>query len=173
MGVTPDPTAAGRPAPGLTGPGQTAPAVGRTSPAIRVAALSFAADVGFGIAMPIALAHRARTGELPMTPWGFRAFAGGPFDRLDPGAFAALGWVLVGVSAAEAVAGVWLWRGERRGGLLGLALTPPMAALAGGYLLPLLLLQIPVRVALVAVGWRGLRRRGGPPAAALVGPSRD
>lgn len=42
---------------------------------MRVAALLFIADVGFGIAMPITLAHLARTGELPMSPFGFRALA--------------------------------------------------------------------------------------------------
>ena len=121
--------------------------------------MSFAGDAAFGIAMPLALAHRARTGELPMTPWGFRAFGGGPFDRLDPAAFAALGWVLVGVCAAETVAGTWLWRGKRRGAVLGLAMSAPALALGTGYLLPLLLLQIPMRVALVASSWRGLAER--------------
>jgi hypothetical protein len=132
----------------------------RPSLAVRIAALSFIGDAAFGVAMPLALARRARTGQLPMTPWGFRAFEGGPFDRLDPATFAALGWVLVGVCAADAIAGVWLWRGERRGALLGLAMTPPALALGTGYLLPLLLIPIPIRVAIVAASWRRLRGQG-------------
>jgi hypothetical protein len=139
--------------------GVKGPARPRPSPAIRLAALSFVGDAGFGIAMPLALAYRARTGQLPMTPWGFRAFEGGPFDRLDPATFAALGWVLVGVCAADALAGVWLWRGERRGARLGLAMTPPALALATGYPLPLLLIPIPIRVAIVVAAWRGLHAR--------------
>ncbi|MBA2756006.1 MAG: hypothetical protein H0U37_01000 [Chloroflexi bacterium] len=120
----------------------------------------FVGDAGFGIAMPLALAYRARTGRLPMTPWGFRAFEGGPFDRLDPAAFAVLGAALVGVCAADAVAGRWLWRGERRGAVLGLAMTPPAVALGAGYLLPLLLISVPIRLAMVAAAWRGLGVRG-------------
>jgi hypothetical protein len=131
----------------------------RPSPAVRIAALSFLGDIGFGIAMPLALAYRARTGRLPMTPWGFRAFEGGPFDRLDPATFATLGWALVGVCAADAVAGIWLWRGERRGAVLALATTPPALALGTGYLLPLMLIQIPIRIAIVAAAWRRLGER--------------
>jgi hypothetical protein len=139
--------------------GVTTPAGSRPSPAVRLVALSFIGDLGFGVAMPLALAHRARTGHLPMTPWGFRAFEGGPFDRLDPTAFASLGWALVGVCAANAVAGTWLWRHERRGAVLGLAMTPPTLALGTGYLLPLMLIQIPIRAAIVAAAWRGLDTR--------------
>jgi hypothetical protein len=124
--------------------------------AVRIAAASLIGDAAFGIAMPLALAHRARTGELPMTPWGFRAFAGGTFDRLDPAAFAALGWVLVGVCAGEALAGRWLWRGERRGAVLAVTMTPPALALGTGYMLPLLLLPIPIRVAVIVRAWRVL-----------------
>lgn len=129
----------------------------RPSPAVRIAALSFIGDAGFGIAMPLSLAHRARTGRLPMTPWGFRAFEGGPFDRLDPTMFAALGWTLVGVCTADVVAGIWLWRGERRGALLGVAMTPPALILASGYLLPLMLIPAPIRAGILIAGWRTLR----------------
>ena len=132
---------------------------GRPPRVVRIAAASLIGDAAFGIAMPLALAHRARTGELPMTPWGFRAFAGGPFDRLDPATFAALGWALVGVCAADAVAGVWLWRGQRRGAALGFAMSMPALALGRGYLLPLLLIPIPVRVAIMAASWRRLGHR--------------
>ncbi len=125
--------------------------------AVRIAAASFIADAGFGIAMPLSLAYRARNGQLPMTPWGFRAFAGGPFDRLDPAAFVALGWMLVGVCAADAVAGTWLWRGERRGAVLGLAMTPPALVLASGYLLPLMLIPAPIRAAILLSSWRSFR----------------
>jgi hypothetical protein len=135
----------------------TAPEAVQTSPWIRLAAASFVLDAAFGVAMPIALAHRARTGQLPMTPWGFRAFEGGPFDRLDPTMFALAGWTLVGVTAADAVAGLWLWRGERRGAVLGMAMTPLALTLGTGFLLPLLLIPIPLRLALVVAAWRHLR----------------
>jgi hypothetical protein len=123
---------------------------------VRIAALLFIADVGFGIAMPITLAHLARTGELPMSPFGFRSFSG-PFESLGRDAFTGLGWALVAVCALDVLAGIWLWQGKRRGARLGLATTPLALALGIGFALPFLLLLAPIRAALVVAGWRSLR----------------
>jgi hypothetical protein len=128
----------------------------RPSLEMKVAALLFIADAGFGVAMPITLAHLARTGELPMSPFGFRAFSG-PFEQLGRDAFTALGWTLVAVCALDVLAGVWLWQGERRGARLGLATTPFALALGVGFALPFLLLLVPIRAGLVLAGWRALR----------------
>jgi hypothetical protein len=106
--------------------------------------------------MPIALAHLSRRGELPQTPWGFRAFAG-PFERLGRRRFTLLGAALMGVSVLEAVAGMWLAQGRRRGALLGLALTPIAGVLGAGFALPLWLAPIPVRTAILLRTWRRLR----------------
>ena len=122
----------------------------------RIAGLLFIGDAGFGLTMPFALAHLARTGELPMTPFGFRAFAG-PFERLGPGPFTALGVALVGVCALEVLAGIWLWRGQRRGALLGLATTPAALVLGSGFALPFLLIPAPIRAGLAAAERRRLR----------------
>lgn len=126
------------------------------STAIRIAALSFMLDAGFGVTTPLVLSHLARHGELPMTPWGFRALSG-PFERLGPERFTGLGWALVGVCALDVVAGLWLWHGERRGATLGLAMTPFALALAGGFALPFLAAPAPIRAALVLAGRRSLR----------------
>ncbi len=112
--------------------------------------------LGFGGSMPIALAHLARRGELPMTPWGFRAFAG-PFERLGRRRFALLGAALIGVSVLQGVAGLWLVQGRRRGGVLGLALTPLATILGLGFALPLWLAPIPVRTAIILRTLRRLR----------------
>jgi hypothetical protein len=58
---------------------------------------------------------------------------------------------------AAAVAGAWLWRGERRGAVLGLAVTPPVLVLASGYLLPLMLIPAPIRAVILVSSWRSLR----------------
>ena len=112
--------------------------------------------LGFGAGTVITLAYLARDGELPMTPWGFRSLSG-PFERLGPGPFIALGWALVGVCVMDSVAGIWLWQGRRRGGLLGLATTPLAFVLGVGFALPFLLVGVPIRVALVLAGRRSLR----------------
>ena len=62
------------------------PTVQRPSTAIRVAGLSFMLGAWFGVAIPVVLSHLARHGELPMTPWGFRALAS-PFEQLGPEGF--------------------------------------------------------------------------------------
>jgi hypothetical protein len=122
----------------------------------RAAALAYLAPaVGFGLATPVVLAHLARHDELPMTPLGFRALSG-PFEGLGRGGFTALGWALVGCCTLDAIAGVWLWRGRRLGAQLGLATTPLTMALGLGFMLPFLLMALPIRVALTAAAWRRL-----------------
>lgn len=129
----------------------------RPSPAIRgAAALYILLGVGFGIGAALTLWSFAREGELPMTPFGFRSLSG-PFEQLGPGPFAALGWTLVGVCSIDTLAGLWLWRGRRRGATVGLATTPFALALGAGFALPFLLAGIPIRVALVLAGRRSLR----------------
>ena len=123
----------------------------------RVAAALFLADVPFAVLMPVALAHLRRTGELPMTPFGFRAFSG-PFERLGHQPFMALGVGLMAVAAVDAVAAVGLWRGERSGADLGLAVTPAATALGLGFALPFLLVPIPIRAALALAARRRLGR---------------
>jgi hypothetical protein len=114
----------------------------------RVAAVMFAGDAAFGVVMPVALASLWRTGQLPPTPWGFRAFSG-PFEALGPTAFTALGSALMAVCALDVVAGVRLWRGEPAGARLGLATTPFVLALGAGFALPFLLIPAPIRAALI------------------------
>ena len=133
------------------------PVAGSGSAAIRAAAIMYLAlGLGFGIGATITLDHYAREGELPMTPFGFRSLAGGPFEGLTPEQFTALGWLLVGVCALDVVAGMWLWQGRRRGAALGLATSPFALVLGAGFALPFLLIGVPVRAALVLAGRRTL-----------------
>ena len=71
--------------------------------------------------------------------------------------FTPTGWLFVGVCAAEALAGLWLWRGERRGASVGLATSPLAVALGVGFALPFYLISIPIRLGLLALGRRTLR----------------
>lgn len=128
------------------------------SRAVRAAGvLSVALGLGFGIGALVSLDHRRRLGELPMTPWGFRAFAGGPFDAVSREQFTALLWALVGVCALDVIAGAWLTQGRRRGATVGFATSPVGFILAAGFALPFLLIGVPIKVALLLAGPRGLR----------------
>ena len=123
---------------------------------IRAAALVFVfLGLAFGLSVPFVLAHLDRTGELPVT-FGFRSMAG-PFVQLGPEAFKALAWSFVAVCAADVVAGIGLWRGRRWGARLGLVTSPLAFALGLGFELPLVLIGVPIRVARVLAGRRGLR----------------
>ena len=127
------------------------------SRAVRVAAVLYLLlGLGFGVGTVVTLAHLARTGELPMTPWGFRSLAG-PFEQLGPSRFTALGWTLVGLCAVDVVAGIWLWQGRRWGAWLGLATTPLAVGLGLGFALPFLLIGAPIRAWLVFAHRRSLR----------------
>jgi len=129
----------------------------RGSRAVRVAAgIHLFLGLAFGASVPFVLAHLARHGELPMSPFGWRYMAG-PVEQLGPEAFTALGWALVGVSALDLVAGSWLWQGRRRGLRLGLATNALAFLLGAGFELPLLLVGVPIRTALALAGRRSLR----------------
>ena len=113
--------------------------------------------LGFGLPTPFVLAYLGQNGHLPTTPFGFRSHAGGPFEQLGPEAFVAVGWLFVATCAIDALAAGWLWRGERRGAVLGLALTPVQLVFAVGFAFPFLLLALPIRIGLILAARPGLR----------------
>jgi hypothetical protein len=122
----------------------------------RAAGVLYASlGVGFGVGVIASLWHLARNGELPMTPFGFRAFSG-PFEDLGRGPFMLLAGALAGVCALDVLAGVWLWQGRRRGATLGLATTPLAFGLSLGFALPFQLVGIPIRAALALAARRRL-----------------
>jgi len=120
-------------------------------------ALSASLGIAFGTAMVISLNRLARGHDLPMTPFGFRAFAGGPFDELPAPAFKAMGCALLATCAVDVVAGAWLWKGQRRGARLALATSPVSFGLGIGFALPFLLVGVPLRAGLIALGRNRLR----------------
>jgi hypothetical protein len=117
----------------------------------KVAAASFMFDGGIALAVPPVLWHLARRGELPMTPWGFRALGGGPFERLNAEQFTLLGGLLAAVCVVNVLSGAWLWHGRPRGAVLGLAMTPLSLVLGWGFALPALLIPAPLRAIVAAL----------------------
>jgi hypothetical protein len=120
-------------------------------------ALHVALGLGFGAGSVLTIAHLLRTGELPMTPFGFRSMAGGPFDSLGTGSFATLGIALSALCAADVLAGAWLWQSRRKGLNLALLTSIPALGLAIGFALPFLIIGVPSRVALAWAARRSLR----------------
>jgi hypothetical protein len=122
---------------------------GGTSPLVRfMGGWLVLSGVGFGVSTVYALWYLGRNGELPMTPWGFRALEG-PLSRLGTEQSMAFGAALVGLCVLDSIAGIWLWQGRRRGATLGLATTPLALALGAGFDLPFLLWPVPVRAAVL------------------------
>jgi len=125
--------------------------------ALRAAGASYLVlGIGFGVGAIVTLLQFARRGELPMTPWGFRSMSG-PFEGLGAGRFSMLGWSFVAVCALDALAGIWLWHGRRRGARLGMVTSPLALILGAGFALPFLLVGVPIRLGLTWAGRRSLR----------------
>jgi hypothetical protein len=81
----------------------------------------------------------------------------GPFERLGVDRMLQLGWLYVGLSLLEVVAGILIWRLRRRGAVLSVALIPPAMALWVGFALPGPPLVAALRLALLWSGRRALR----------------
>jgi len=125
--------------------------------ALRAASVGYVLPgLGFGIGALVTIRHLAEHGELPMTPWGFRAFDG-PAVRLGPEAVTALLWLITAACAIDVAAGVGIWQRRRTAALVGVATTPVQLALGAGFLLPFLLAAIPLRLGSLAAGRRQLR----------------
>jgi hypothetical protein len=119
-------------------------------------AVYLALGIGFGAGAVVTLLHLARHGELPMTPWSFRSMSG-PFEGLGAGQFSMLGWSFAAVCALDALAGIWLWQGRRRGATLGMVTSPLAFILGVGFALPFLLVGVPIRLGLTWTGRGSLR----------------
>ena|SRR6266508_518254 len=88
--------------------------------------------------------------------FGIRAFGGGFIEGLGPDALVAFGFLFVFVSAMELAGGYWLWRSLKKGGKLAVVLFPVSMFLWVGFLLPGPMLIGPLRLFLIASGWKAL-----------------
>jgi hypothetical protein len=121
------------------------------------AALLWVVAAGFGLYAFPAAAHLIQHRELPMTPFGFRAYSGGWFERFSPEMFAILLGVFVGLCAVEAFAGWLLWTGSRAGGTLTFVLLPLEIVFWTGFAVPIPPVAAVLRLGLLVLGWGALR----------------
>ena len=129
----------------------------RRSTAITVAAVLYCwFGFAFIVSSVLIALYAQRTGWLPVV-FGIARLAGPFVERFGvQGALAAaIPWGIV--NALEMLTGVWLWQSRRRGGKLGLALFFAGMIFWIGYALPIMVVVGPLRVFLIASGWKTLR----------------
>ena len=120
------------------------------------AALTALFALGFAWPLPWVIDHLRRPGALP-TFFGMFPMYGGPaFARVSHTTFSVLLASFAAVLALDVVAAWLLWRGDRAGAFLTLALVPVEAAYWAAFALPSPPIVAVVRIALIAVGWRAL-----------------
>jgi hypothetical protein len=97
-----------------------------------------------------------RNGELPVV-FGIEMLAGPLSQRLglDAALAATVPWGVVNV--LEVLAGYWLWKSRKHGAKLALLLFPAGMIFWIGYALPIMVVIGPLRVFLLARGWKTLR----------------
>ena len=124
---------------------------------IRIAAaLTVLFALGFALPVPWVIGRLRRTGALPTFFDLFPMYGGPAFARMSHPTFSLLLASFSGVLALDVVAGWLLWKGDRAGAVLTLALVPVEAAYWAAFALPIPPVIAVVRIALIAVGWRAL-----------------
>jgi hypothetical protein len=111
--------------------------------------------LGFGISSVPVIMNLIAGRDLPMI-MGFRAFGGGPFERLGTKAMVALLAAGLVVNLVECAAGWLLWRGDKVGGMLAIGLLPVGAVFWWGFALPFPPLFALVRTVLIVLNWKAL-----------------
>jgi len=124
---------------------------------LRVAAILLViTGVGGGVCCLPAIRNLLSGRDLPMI-LGFRAYGGGPFERLGASGMVGLLATFLLVCVLEVVAGGLLWGDHRSGAFLALALVPVGAVFWWGFALPFAPPFAVVRTVLIVLGWRALR----------------
>ena len=112
--------------------------------------------LGFGLPCLLAMRNLLTGRDLPMI-LGFRAYGGGPFERRGVQTTVALLAAFLIVCVLECVAGWMLWRSQKAGAMLALALVPIGAVFWWGFALPFPPIFAVARTALIVFSWRSLR----------------
>jgi hypothetical protein len=120
------------------------------------AALTMLVALGFGLPVPWVILRLQRTGALPTFFGVFPLYGGPAFARVSHSTFSVLLASFAGVLVLDMMAGWLLWKGERVGAVLTLALVPIEAAYWAAFALPIPPMIGVVRIALIAVGWSAL-----------------
>ncbi len=141
---------------GQSGQSGQQPSDGVRHPAITAAAILFFLDAGWVVSFLLISTFVMLNGDLPT---GMRYLA--PHGRIYDAfglhvALAAFG-LFAAISTLGVLAGLWLWRGRRRGAILGAITLVVGPVFWYGFGLPIPPLIAVLQVGLLAAGWRSLR----------------
>lgn len=123
---------------------------------LRVAAvLLWVNAVGFGVFCVPAIRNLLAGRDVPIV-MGFKAYGGGPFERIGIQSSVGLLSAFLLVCIAEGVAGGLLWGGNKAGAVLAFALLPIGAVFWWGFALPIAPLFAVASTILIVLGWGSL-----------------
>ncbi len=127
---------------------------------LRVAAVLYCLSLPNWLGNLPVLQHVIREGTLPiMHVLGqpIRALGGGFIEAWGPKVIIASILAFGVLSAFEVLAGYWLWKRQRRGGILALVLLPAYWFFAIGWVVPFMWLIGALKAIALAFGWKSAR----------------
>ena len=129
-------------------------------PAIAAASiLCYLIGVGWSIGAPRSIIYMIRNRELRVieSPMGqFRGMAG-PFEALGMDAMILLAVLFSVINLLYLLAGYWLWKSHRNGGILAISLLVLSAVFWWGFALPFGPVVGLLHLGLLATGWKSLK----------------
>jgi hypothetical protein len=133
-------------------------------PAITAASiLCFVFGVGWTIGAPRSIVYmiRNRTLRVIETPIGQIRGMAGPFEALGMDAMILLALLFLAINVVYILAGYWLWKSQRKGGILAISLLALSVIFWWGFALPFPPVVGLLLAGLLAAGWKSLREETG------------
>lgn len=126
---------------------------------LLVAAVLYFLSLSWPVHLPT-LQYVIREGALPIRHvlgQPIRALGGGFIEAWGPKVIIASILAFGVLSAFDALAGYWLWKRQRKGGILALVLLPLYWLFAIGWVVPYMWLIGALKAIALAFGWKSLR----------------
>jgi hypothetical protein len=121
--------------------------------------LCYIMGVGWSIGAPRTITYMIRNRALRVIDSPFGQFRGmsGPFEALGMDAMILLAILFGAINLLYILAGYWLWKSQRKGGIMAISLLALSVLFWWGFALPFGLFVGPLLAGLLAVGWKSLR----------------
>lgn len=121
--------------------------------------LCYIMGVGWSIGAPRTISYMIRNRALRVIDSPFGQFRGmsGPFEALGMDAMILLAILFGAINLLYILAGYWLWKSQRKGGMMAISLLGLSVLFWWGFALPFGLIVGPLLAGSLAVGWKSLR----------------